>query len=85
MGLFASVLFAACGWYLTASINAKLPIQLPVPASWKQQKPKADAPVVPVIDNEVVNQPDAMHQLYLMWGMTPPRMMRCVRTPGRSI
>ncbi|MCU6215021.1 ExeA family protein [Enterobacter bugandensis] len=68
VGLFASVLFAACGWYLTASINAKLPIQLPVPASWKQQKPKADAPVVPVIDNEVVNQPDAMHQLYLMWG-----------------
>jgi general secretion pathway protein A len=24
--------------------------------------------VVPVIDNEMVNQPDAMHQLYLMWG-----------------
>ncbi|MFS9769434.1 peptidoglycan-binding protein [Enterobacter chuandaensis] len=68
VGLFASVLFAACGWYLTSSINAKLPIQLPVPVNWKQQAPKVAAPVVPVIDNEMVNQPDAMHQLYLMWG-----------------
>ncbi|MBT9426944.1 peptidoglycan-binding protein [Enterobacter oligotrophicus] len=68
VGLFASVLFAACGWYLTSSINARLPVQLPVPISWKQQTPKADVPVVPVIDNEMVNQPDAMHQLYLMWG-----------------
>ncbi|MFL7888444.1 ExeA family protein [Enterobacter pseudoroggenkampii] len=68
VGLFASVLFAACGWYLTSSIGAKLPVQLPVPASWKQQTPHVQAPVVPVIDNEMVNQPDAMHQLYLMWG-----------------
>ena len=68
VGLFASVLFAACGWYLTSSIGARLPIQLPVPASWKQQTPIEQAPVVPAIDNEVVNQPDAMHQLYLMWG-----------------
>ncbi|KJM62567.1 peptidoglycan-binding domain-containing protein, partial [Enterobacter hormaechei] len=45
-----------------------LPIQLPVPVSWKQQTPKPEAAVVPVIDNEIVNQPDAMHQLYLMWG-----------------
>ncbi|MFZ5294735.1 peptidoglycan-binding protein [Enterobacter bugandensis] len=68
VGLFASVLFAACGWYLTSSITAKLPVQLPVPISWKQQAPKVEAPAVPVIDNEMVNQPDAMHQLYLMWG-----------------
>ena len=68
VGLFASVLFAACGWYLTSSITARLPVQLPVPVSWKQQTPKAEAPVVPAIDNEMVNQPDAMHQLYLMWG-----------------
>lgn len=68
VGLFASVLFAACGWYLTASVNARLPVQLPVPVSWKQQTPKVQAPAVPVIDNEMVNQPDAMHQLYLMWG-----------------
>ncbi|MDA4835786.1 peptidoglycan-binding protein, partial [Enterobacter hormaechei] len=68
VGLFASVLFAACGWYLTSSIAGKLPVQLPVPVSWKQQAPKVEASVVPVIDNEMVNQPDAMHQLYLMWG-----------------
>jgi general secretion pathway protein A len=68
VGLFASVLFAACGWYFTSSIGAKLPVPLPVPVSWKQQMPHVQAPVVPVIDNEVVNQPDAMHQLYLMWG-----------------
>ncbi|MDR2262395.1 MAG: peptidoglycan-binding protein [Enterobacter asburiae] len=68
VGLFASVLFAACGWYLTASVNARLPIQLPVPVSWKHQTPKVQAPVVPVIDNEMVNQSDAMHQLYQMWG-----------------
>lgn len=83
VGLFASVLFAACGWYLTSSIGARLPIQLPVPASWKQQTPIEQAPVVPAIDNEVVNQPDAMHQLYLMWGMTPRRTMPCARTPRR--
>lgn len=68
VGLFASVLFAACGWYFTSSITARLPVQLPVPVSWKQQTPNVEAPVVPVIDNEMVNQPDAMHQLYLMWG-----------------
>lgn len=83
MGLFASVLFAACGWYLTSSIGARLPIQLPVPDSWKQQSLKVEAPVVPVIDNEIVNQPDAMHQLYLMWGMTPRPKMRCARTPPK--
>lgn len=68
VGLFASVLFAACGWYLTSSISARLPVQLPVPVSWQHPTPKVQAPVVPVIDNEVVNQPDAMHQLYQMWG-----------------
>ncbi|HDW3273852.1 TPA: peptidoglycan-binding protein [Enterobacter asburiae] len=68
VGLFASVLFAACGWYLTSSISARLPVQLPVPVSWQHPAPKVQAPVVPVIDNEVVNQPDAMHQLYQMWG-----------------
>ncbi|WP_368528949.1 ExeA family protein [Enterobacter cloacae] len=68
VGLFASVLFAACGWMMTSTITAKLPVALPVPASWKQPIKTPDAPVLPVIDNEVVNQPDAMHQLYAMWG-----------------
>lgn len=68
VGVLASTIFAACGWYLTGSINARLPFQLPVPVSWQQQTPKTQAPVVPVINNEIVNQPDAMHQLYVMWG-----------------
>lgn len=68
VGVLASAIFATCGWYLTASINARLPIHLPVPVSWQPQTPKTQAPVVPVIDNEMVNQPDAMHQLYVMWG-----------------
>lgn len=68
VGLFASVLFAACGWYLTSTITSTLPMQLPVPISWKHQTPKPKMPVLPVIDNEVVNKPDAMHQLYTMWG-----------------
>lgn len=68
VGLFASVLFAACGWYMTSAINARLPAPLPVPASWKQSQSTAQRPTVPVIDNEMVNQPSAMHQLYVMWG-----------------
>ncbi|MCM7511352.1 peptidoglycan-binding protein [Enterobacter hormaechei] len=68
VGLFASVLFAACGWMMTSSITAKLPVALPVPAAWKQQVKTPEAPALPVIENEVVNQPDAMHQLYAMWG-----------------
>ncbi|HDR2161924.1 TPA: peptidoglycan-binding protein [Enterobacter cancerogenus] len=68
VGLFASVLFAACGWYMTSAINAKLPVPLPVPASWHHQTPKVKAPSAPAIDDEMVNQPDAMHQLYEMWG-----------------
>ena len=68
VGLFASVLFAACGWYLTATISAGLPVPLPVPASWSQATPKTQVPAMPVVDNEMVNQPDAMHQLYVMWG-----------------
>ncbi|MEH0885933.1 peptidoglycan-binding protein [Enterobacter sp. UNJFSC 003] len=68
VGLFASLLFAACGWMMTSTITAKLPVALPVPASWKQQIKTPDAPVLPIIEHEVVNQPDAMHQLYAMWG-----------------
>lgn len=67
-GLVASVLFAACGWALTPSINAHLPVPLPVPVSWKQPAAKPHAALAPQIDNEMVNQPDAMHQLYVMWG-----------------
>lgn len=67
-GLLASALFAACGWYFSDAINARLPIHLPEPASWSQQAVKPASPVVAQIDNDVVNQPDAMHQLYLMWG-----------------
>ena len=67
-GLFASVLFACCGWYFSGAIASRLPQQVPVPASWKKMLPEATAPVMPTIENEVVNQSDAMHQLYLMWG-----------------
>jgi len=66
--LFASVLFAACGWMTTSTLTAKLPVALPVPASWKHQVKVPDAPALPEIAHEVVNQPDAMHQLYAMWG-----------------
>ncbi|NJQ20029.1 peptidoglycan-binding protein [Pantoea sp. LS15] len=68
VGLFASVLFVACGWYFSSAMTARLPIQLPVPVSWRHQTPKAQVPVVPVIDKEMITQSDAMHQLYLMWG-----------------
>ncbi|MCG3098160.1 peptidoglycan-binding protein [Enterobacter sp. DRP3] len=68
VGLFASVLFTACGWYFSSAMTARLPVQLPVPASWRHQTPKAQVPVVPVIDNEMITPSDAMHQLYLMWG-----------------
>lgn len=67
-GLFASVLFACCGWYFSGAIASRLPQQVPVPASWKKTLPETTAPVMPTIENEVVNQSDAMHQLYLMWG-----------------
>jgi general secretion pathway protein A len=63
VGLFASVMFAACGWYFSAAINAKLPVQLPVPARWTLHTPTPVVETQPNIDNEVVNQPDAMHQL----------------------
>ena len=40
---------------------------------------------MPVIDNEIVNQPDAMHQLYLMWGYDASARedTRCARTPAK--
>lgn len=68
VGLFASVLFAACGWYFSAAITARLPVQPPVPARWKQVAHTPAVALQPAIDREVVNQPDAMHQLYTMWG-----------------
>ena len=71
VGLFASVLFAACGWYFSSTITAKLPVQLPVPTGWKQTISTPKAPVLPTIDKEVVSSPDAMHQLYTMWGYDP--------------
>ncbi|AXF65550.1 MULTISPECIES: ExeA family protein [unclassified Leclercia] len=71
VGLFASVLFAACGWYFSGAITAKLPVPLPVPPSWKQTVHTPQAPVLPTLDKEVVNSPDAMHQLYTMWGYDP--------------
>lgn len=67
-GLLASVLFAACGWFFSGAMISRLPVQPPIPVSWKKVEHKAAAPVVPVIENEMVNQPDAMHQLYAMWG-----------------
>jgi len=71
VGLFASVLFAASGWYFSSAITAKLPVHLPVPVSWKQPVHTQKAPVVPTLEKEVVNSPDAMHQLYTMWGYDP--------------
>ncbi|MDU2021546.1 MAG: peptidoglycan-binding protein [Leclercia adecarboxylata] len=71
VGLFASVLFAACGWYFSPAITATLPVQPPIPASWTQPRPALKAPVQPAIEKEVVNAPDAMHQLYTMWGYDP--------------
>lgn len=68
VGLFASVLFAACGWQFSGAITSRLPVQMPVPVSWNKVEHKAEAPAVPVIEHEVVNQSSAMHQLYVMWG-----------------
>lgn len=68
VGLFACVVFAACGWHFSGAITAALPFKPPVPARWIPHVSKTQAPVQPVIDREVVNQPDAMHQLYIMWG-----------------
>lgn len=68
VGLFASVLFAACGWHFASAINAKLPLHLPVPARWVRHTPVPVVVKQPDINNEVVNQPDAMHQLYTVWG-----------------
>lgn len=71
VGLFTSVLFAACGWHFSSTLSAMLPVQPPVPASWKRLTHAPQAPVQPQMDNEVVNLPDAMHQLYAMWGYDP--------------
>ncbi|MGL4430845.1 MAG: peptidoglycan-binding domain-containing protein [Silvania sp.] len=68
VGLFACMIFAACGWHFSTAITAALPFKPPVPARWIQQMKHQQAPVQPVFDREVVNQPDAMHQLYIMWG-----------------
>jgi len=68
VGLFASVLFAACGWHFSALINARLPHQLSVPARFVRHTPAPAVPALPDITKEVVNQPDAMHQLYTVWG-----------------
>lgn len=68
VGLFACVVFAACGWHFSTALTAALPFKPPVPARWLPHVSHIAAPVQPEIDREVVNQPDAMHQLYTMWG-----------------
>ncbi|URO00608.1 peptidoglycan-binding protein [Leclercia adecarboxylata] len=68
VGLFACVVFAACGWHFSPAITAALPFKPPVPARWIPSVKKTEMPVQPAIEREVVNQPDAMHQLYTMWG-----------------
>lgn len=68
VGLFASVLFAACGWHYSAAINAKMPYHLPVPARWVPHTPTPVAAKQPDFNNEVINQQDAMQQLYTVWG-----------------
>ncbi|MEB6379143.1 peptidoglycan-binding protein [Leclercia adecarboxylata] len=68
MGLLACVMFAACGWQFSAAITAALPFTPPVPARWSPPVKRPQVPVQPAIDREVVNQADAMHQLYIMWG-----------------
>jgi general secretion pathway protein A len=67
LALLTLVASAAAGWYLSPSIIQHLPISLPVPASWKHVE-KPQAAQRPTLDNEVVTLPDAMHQLYQMWG-----------------
>lgn len=68
VGLLASVMFACCGWYFSPALTARLPVHLPVPTAWHKTLPKPVVSVEPNIDNEVVNQADAMHQLYVIWG-----------------
>lgn len=67
-GLFACVMLAACGWHFSDAITAALPFKPPVPARWIPQASHTPSPAQPVLEREVVNQPDAMHQLYTMWG-----------------
>ncbi len=83
VGLFASLLFAACGWHFSSAITGKLPVPPPIPASWKQLTRAPQAPVQPKIENEVVNQPDAMHQLYTMWGYDPSAEEALCQNAGR--
>ena len=68
VGLFACVLFAACGWHFSAPVMKALPFKLPVPARWVPHVNKPQVVVQPALEHEVVNHPDAMHQLYTMWG-----------------
>lgn len=67
-GLLASVMFACGGAYFSSALTSHLPVPLPVPVAWHKTLAKPITPAVPTIDREVVNQADAMHQLYVMWG-----------------
>lgn len=68
MGLLTSVAFACCAGYFSSALTAHLPVPLPVPVAWHKTQPKTDVPREPTIERDVVNLPDAMHQLYTMWG-----------------
>ena len=71
VGLFASILFAACGWHFSATLNGQSPLHLTVPARWTLHTPAPVVNKLPDINNVVVNQADAMHQLYTVWGYDP--------------
>lgn len=65
----ASVLTCAtAGWLFSATLAARLPFALPQPARWSAAALPAATPAVPDIGHDVISQPDAMHQLYKMWG-----------------
>lgn len=66
--LLTVVAAVAVGWILPASLTARLPVPLPVPASWSHLAQPQTHAAAPSIENEVVDMPNAMHQLYKVWG-----------------
>lgn len=66
--LVTVVACAAAGWFAPASWVARLPTHLPVPARWTQTAPPKVQSEAPSIENEIADMPNAMHQLYKVWG-----------------
>ncbi|ADO49186.1 ExeA family protein [[Enterobacter] lignolyticus] len=59
---------ATAGWLYCATLTARLPFSLPQPARWATAAIPKAPPAVPDMGSDVISQPDAMHQLYKMWG-----------------